>query len=61
MKVATETRTGPACMIGRRTIHVVEKRQTISSGTGVFLTAVPVGIWVTEEGVEYFYPLDVVS
>ncbi|MDT8357708.1 MAG: hypothetical protein RQ758_04305 [Methanomicrobiaceae archaeon] len=58
MKVTTETKIGPACMIGRRTIRVVERWQALATGPGMFLTAVPVGIEVTEGEHEYYYPLE---
>ena len=57
MKVTTETRMGPACVIGQRTIRIVEKRQAISSGASFFLSSIPIGIWVTEGESEYYYSL----
>jgi hypothetical protein len=57
MKVVSETRMGPACAIGDRVVRVVEKRQTISSGTGVVMSILPLGILISEGGCEYYYSL----
>lgn len=57
MKVVSETRMGPAYAIGDRVVRVVEKRRTISSGTGVVMSILPLGILITEGGCEYYYSL----
>jgi hypothetical protein len=57
MKVVSETRMGPACAIEGRMVRVVEKRQTISSGTGVVMSILPLGILISEGGCEYYYSL----
>jgi hypothetical protein len=57
MKVVSETRMGPAYAIGDRMVRVVEKRQTISSGTGVVMSILPLGILISEGGCEYYYSL----
>lgn len=43
--------------IGERVIIPFIKSQRICHGGGVFMTSVPVGIYVIEQDVEYFFPL----
>ena len=58
MRVVSETRMGPAYAIGDRVIRLVEKRRTISSGTGVVMSILPLGILISEGDCEYHYSLE---
>lgn len=58
MRVVSETRMGPAYAIGDRVIRLVEKRRTISSGTGVVMSILPLGILISEGDYEYYYSLE---
>lgn len=58
MRVRTETKLGASHTIGGRIIRLVEKRQIVSSGAGVFMSVLPLGILIAEEGCEYYYSLE---